>query len=106
MLTAEYFRATFEHDVKAAGTAMRAEMHLLSGVVFEIARVESAEKGYAVLRVYPPEETDASAVRQRRVPDAPAPSSDSLDSLIVAYESIACVHFRPADRHPERAVGF
>jgi hypothetical protein len=105
MISAEYFRAKFEEDARAKGTTVRAEVHLVSGTVFEIERVLEVEKGHLVLQVYPPETSEAAARRRARG-ERPSDADKSLDRLVLSFESIACVHFSPAERHSERAVGF
>ena len=108
MISAEYFRAKFEEDARLKGTketAVRAEVHLVSGTIFEIERVLEVEKGHIVLQVYPPETAEASARRRSRG-ERPTEGDKSLDRIVLALESIACVHFSPAERHNERAVGF
>jgi hypothetical protein len=106
MISAEYFRTRFEEDARQKGVTGRTEVHLVSGIVFEIERVLEVEKGHVVLQVYPPEESEGVAARKRARSDRPAPADASLDRLVVAFESIACLHFAPADRHGARAVGF
>ena len=105
MISAEYFRAKFEEDARAKGTTVRAEVHLISGTIFEIERVLEVEKGHVVLQVYPPETSDADARRRARG-ERPADVDKSLGRVVLALESVACVHFSPVDRHSERAVGF
>ena len=106
MISAEYFRSKFEGDGRGTGPGVRAELHLVSGVVFEVAGVEEIEKGHVVLRVFPPASADAVSARRRPAPAALPASLEDLDRLVVSYESIACVHFAPAERHAERAAGF
>jgi hypothetical protein len=108
MISAEYFRAKFEEDARAKGTkenTVRAEVHLISGTIFEIERVLEVEKGHVVLQVYPPETSDAEARRRARG-ERPADGDASLGRVVLALESIACVHFSPADRNSGRSVGF
>jgi hypothetical protein len=107
MITAAYFRAAFATPAGSQSTSERAEVHLISGGVFEIESVESVEEGYVVLRVVPPESGSNGAERSR-AKRAPAASAglDETDRLVLAYESISGVHFAPRERRPEHAVGF
>jgi hypothetical protein len=108
MISAEYFRAKFEEDARAKGSkenTVRAEVHLVSGMIFEIERVLEVEKGHVVLQVYPPEASEAEARRRARG-ERPADVDKSLGRIVLSLESIACVHFSPAARDGERTVGF
>lgn len=107
MITAAYFRAAFATPAGSQSTSERAEVHLVSGAVFEIERVDSVDDGYVVLRVVPPESGSNGAERSR-MKRAPAGGAalDETDRLVLAYESISGVHFSPRERRPEHAVGF
>ncbi|MFN0099658.1 MAG: hypothetical protein ACKVS7_13355 [Gemmatimonadaceae bacterium] len=107
MISAAYFRAAFASPAGSKSMKERADVHLVSGTVFEIERVESVEEGYVVLRVVPSESgsTGADRSRAKRAPDAGA-AVDETDRLVLAYESISGVHFSPLERRPEHAVGF
>jgi hypothetical protein len=108
MISAEYFRASFEEDARAKGSkesTVRAEVHLTSGMIFEVERVLEIEKGHVVLQVYPPETSDAEARRRARG-ERPAEVEKSLGRVVLSFESIACVHFSPAVRDGDRTVGF
>ena len=106
MITAAYFRAAFASPAGSQSTSERAEVHLISGGVFEIESVESVEEGYVVLRVVPPEAGASGAERSRARPAVGSRLAETSDRLVVAYESLAAVHFSPRDRRPEHAVGF
>lgn len=106
MITAEYFRTKFEHEVRQTAERVRAELHLHSGAIFEIEAVREVEEGYVVLRAYPPNESESSAGRPRLVPAEAVGAPEVLDRLVVPYESIACLHFAPAAKHSGRTVGF
>jgi hypothetical protein len=106
MLSAEYFRTTFADKARPQDGTVRAELHLVSGIVFEIEGVEEVEKGHVTLRVFPPETSESAASRKRMRTESATKGAASLDRLVVAYESIACVHFAPSERSADRAVGF
>jgi hypothetical protein len=106
MITAAYFRAAFASPAGSQSTSERAEVHLNSGGVFEIESVETVEEGYVVLRVVPPESGASGLDRSRARPARGSGLAETSDRLVLAYESIAAVHFSPRDRRPEHAVGF
>jgi hypothetical protein len=106
MFSAEYFRTTFAEGARPQDGAARAEVHLVSGIVFEIEGVEEVEKGHVTLRVFPPEASESAAARKRTRSESAAKGATALDRLVVAYESIACVHFAPSERQSDRSVGF
>lgn len=104
MLNAKYFKAKFEGAEAKAEPRMRTDVHLHSGAVFEIESVDAIEEGYVVLRVYPPRDSDAAARRERG--EAPSPDA-ATDRLVVAYESINCLHFAaPTPKRSGQRAGF
>lgn len=107
MINAAYFRAAFASPAGSLNTSERADVHLVSGAVFEIDRVESVDEGYVVLRVVPPESGSNGADRSRaKQTRATGNALDETDRLVLAYESISGVHISPRERRPEHAVGF
>ena len=76
------------------------------GTVFEIERVLDIDKGYVVLQVFPPEDSESVAARKRTGGARVKGADTGLDRLVLAYESINCIHFAPVARHQERAAGF
>ena len=105
MLNAQYFRTAFTDALRPADPRQRVELHLRSGAAFEVLAVHAVEDGFVTLDVLPPE--DADQVSKRRVPGAAVPSGPvSSDRLVVAYESISCVHVAPAERSATRTAGF
>lgn len=105
MLNAQYFRTTFTDALRPTEPRQRVELHLKSGAVFEVAAVLAVEDGYVTLAVLPPEDADQASKRSPRVASAAA-SAEGPDRLVVAYESISCVHVAPAERHASRFAGF
>lgn len=104
MLNAKYFKSKFEGAEAKAEPRMRTDVHLHSGAVFEIESVDAIEEGYVVLRVFPPRDSEAAGRRER----GEAPAADgATDRLVVAYESINCLHFAtPTTKKAGRTVGF
>jgi hypothetical protein len=72
--------------------------------VFEIESVEAIEEGYVVLKVYPPRDSDAAARRERG--ESPTEGA-AIDRIVVAYESINCLHFAtPTPKRSGQRAGF
>lgn len=104
MLNAQYFRTAFADALRPTEPRQRVELHLKSGAVFEVAGVHAVEEGFVTLAVLPPEDADQASKRAPRL--ATAESAEATDRLVVAYESISCVHCAPAERHASRTAGF
>ena len=68
MFSAEYFRTTFADGARPPDGTIRVELHLVSGIVFEIEGVDEVEKGQVTLRVFPPETSESAASRIQRTP--------------------------------------
>lgn len=105
MLNAQYFRTTFTDALRPTEPRQRVELHLKSGAIFEVIGVHAVDEGYVTLAVLPPEDADQASKRSPRVALA-ASSAEGADRLVVAYESIGCVHVAPSERHASRFAGF
>lgn len=105
MLNAQYFRTTFTDALRPAEPRQRVELHLESGQVFEVTAVHAVDEGFVTLAVLPPEDADQASKRAPHLASAAA-TGEGTDRLVVAYESISCVHVAPAERHASRFAGF
>lgn len=105
MLNAQYFRTTFADALRPTEPRQRVELHLKSGAIFEVIGVHAVEDGFVTLAVLPPEDADQASKRSPRTASAAA-SAEGTDRLVVAFESIGCVHIAPAERHASRFAGF
>ena len=107
MLNAKYFKSKFEGADAKAEPRMRTDIHLHSGAVFEIESVDAIEDGYVVLRAYPPRDSTAALRRDRGDAPTTTDADSATDRVVVAYESISCLHFSPVVvKKIGRTVGF
>lgn len=105
MLNAQYFRTTFAEALRPTDPRQRVELHLKGGGVFEVVAVHAVEEGFVTLDVLPPEDADQASKRTPPIATTAA-GPGNTDRLVVAYESITCVHVAPAVRHASRTAGF